>query len=252
MKIDFPLPSQYDQLTALWQEAFHDSEEFIDGFFCTGFSPARCRCVTEEGRIIGALYWFDVQYLQRRYAYVYAVAVSAAHRGRGIGAALMADTHAHLKLRGYEGVLLMPQEENLRKFYAKLGYTDCTRISHLSCEAAQTPVALRRIDRDEYARLRRTYLPEGGAIQEEENIAYLEMMAFFYAGPDFLLAARKDGAHLEGLELLGNTTAAAGILAALSCAEGHFRIPGSDCPQVMCLPLVTNAVPPSYLGLVFD
>lgn len=252
MKIDFPVPSQYDQLTALWQEAFHDSDEFIDGFFCTGFSPARCRCVLEEDRIIGALYWFDVQYLKQRYAYVYAVAVSATHRGRGIGAALMADAHSHLKLRGYEGILLMPQEENLREFYAKLGYTDCTRISHLSCEAAQAPVELHRIDRDEYARLRRTYLPEGGAIQEEENIAYLEMMAFFYAGSDFLLAARKDGTHLEGLELLGNTAAAAGILTALNCADGHFRIPGTDCPQAMCLPLVKHAAPPSYLGLVFD
>lgn len=252
MKIDFPLPSQHDALAALWQEAFGDSEEFIDGFFCTGFSPARCRCVTEDGTLIGALYWFDVQYLKRRYAYVYAVAVAAAHRGSGIGAALMADTHAHLKLRGYEGVLLMPQEENLRQFYAKLGYTDCTRISHLSCTAAAAAVELRRIDRDEFARLRRTYLPEGGAIQEEENIAYLEMMAFFYAGSDFLLAARKDGAYLEGLELLGNTAAAAGILTALHCADGHFRIPGSDCPEAMCLPLVKNATPPTYLGLVFD
>ncbi len=46
MKIDFPVPKQYKQLTALWQEAFGDTEEFIDGFFCTAFSPARCRCIT--------------------------------------------------------------------------------------------------------------------------------------------------------------------------------------------------------------
>ena len=32
MKIDFPVPAQYDQLMALWQEAFGDSEEFVDGF----------------------------------------------------------------------------------------------------------------------------------------------------------------------------------------------------------------------------
>lgn len=252
MKIDFPVPSQYDELSALWQEAFGDSEEFIDGFFYTGFSPARCRCAVEEGKVVAALYWFDVRFTNQRFAYVYAVAVDKAHRGRGISTALMTDTHTHLKLRGYEGVLLLPQEEGLRKLYAKLGYSECTRINAFSCPAAETPVELHRIDRDEYARLRRTYLPEGGAVQEDENIAYLEMMAFFYAGADFLLAARKDGQTLRGLELLGNTNAAPGILAALDCSDGSFRIPGGETSFAMFLGLTENAEPPTYLGLVFD
>lgn len=252
MKIDFPVPSQHGQLTALWQEAFGDSEEFIDGFFYTGFSPARCRCASEEENVVAALYWFDVRFEDQRFAYVYAVAVAKSHRGRGICAALMADTHAHLKLRGYSGVLLMPQSEALRRMYGKLGYTDCTLANRFDCQAAGTPVELHRIDRDEYARLRRTYLPENGAIQEEENIAYLEMMAFFYAGEDFLLAAQKQGQTLNGLELLGNTAAAPGILAALNCTEGSFRAPGGETAFAMFLGLEENAVPPTYLGLVFD
>lgn len=252
MKIDFPVPSQYDALTALWQEAFGDSEEFIDGFFCTGFSPSRCRCVTQDDQVIGALYWFDTTYENQRFAYVYAVAVAKAHRGKGICTALMKDTHTHLRLRGYSGVLLMPQEEPLRKMYAKLGYSDCTRIGGFHCAAAETPAELRRIDRDEYARLRRTYLPEGAAIQEEESIAYLEMMAFFYAGDDFLLAARSKSKVLTGLELLGNTAAAPGILTALNCTEGHFRVPGSDTTQAMFLGLAEAVTPPTYLGLIFD
>lgn len=252
MKIDFPVPSQYDQLTQLWQEAFHDSEEFIDGFFCTGFSPARCRCVEEEGKIIGALYWFDTHYENQRFAYIYAVAVAQSHRGRGICKALMADTHNHLKLRGYDGVLLMPETAELRQMYTKFGYTDCTQIRSFSCQAGSTPAELRRIDRDEYARLRRTYLPEGGAVQEDESIAYLEMMAFFYAGSDFLLAARKQGQHLKGLELLGNTDAAPGICAALNCLEGSFRGPGAGSDLSMFLALTKQATPPTYLGLVFD
>ena len=39
MKIDFPIPTQYDQLRKLWQDAFGDDEIFVDGFFCTGFAP---------------------------------------------------------------------------------------------------------------------------------------------------------------------------------------------------------------------
>lgn len=252
MKIDFPVPSQYDQLSALWQEAFGDSEEFIDGFFCTGFSPARCRCATADGKVAAALYWFDVSYEEQRFAYVYAVAVSKSHRGQGISAALMEDTHAHLKLRGYSGVLLMPQDDSLRQMYAKLGYTDCTQIGSFTCEAADTAVELHRIDRDEYARLRRTYLPKGGVIQEEENIAYLEMMAFFYAGEDFLLAARKNGKVLDCPELLGNVSAAPGICTALNCTSGSFRTPGSEMAHAMFLGLTETATPPSYLGLVFN
>lgn len=252
MKIDFPVPMQYDKLTALWKEAFGDSEEFIDGFFCTGFSPARCRCATENGEIIAALYWFDVTCQNQRFAYVYAVAVAEAHRRQGICAALMADTHAHLKLRGYDGVLLMPQTDTLRQMYAKLGYADCTEIHKFTCEAGEIPVDLRRIDREEYAALRRSYLPEGGAVQEEENIAYLEMLAFFYAGEDFLLAAHKNGKTLYCPELLGNADAAPGIVAALGCTEGHFRAPGSGTPYAMFLHLTEEAVAPSYLGLAFD
>ena len=252
MKIDFPVPAQYDQLMALWQEAFGDSEEFVDGFFCTGFSPARCRCATENGNVIAALYWFDVRYEKQHFAYVYAVAVKKTHRNRGICTALMEDAHAHLWLRGYDGILLMPQNDALRKMYGKLGYETCTRMDDFTCEADAEPVQLRRIGRDEYAALRREFLPEGGALQEEEKIAYLEMMAFFYAGEDFLLAAHKNGKHLYCPELLGNRDAAPGIAAALGCADGHFRCPGESQPGTMLRKLVEDVNPPKYLGLTFE
>ena len=252
MRIDFPVPAQYPQLMALWQEAFGDSEEFVDGFFCTGFAPSRCRCVTEKGNVVGALYWFDALYAKQRFAYIYAVAVKKTHRGKGICTALMEDTHTHLKLRGYEGVLLMPQNEALRAMYDNLGYVECTRMDKLICEAGSEAVALRRIDRDEYAALRKVYLPADGAVQEEENIAYLEMLAFFYAGEDFLVAAHKNGKQLYCPELLGNTQAAPGILAALNCTDGIFRTPGTGCPGTMLHPLAKDVKAPGYLGLTFE
>ena len=252
MRIDFPVPAQHDQLMALWQEAFGDSEEFVDGFFCTGFSPSRCRCVTDNGNVIAALYWFDATYENQRFAYVYAVAVKKTHRGKGICTALMEDTHTHLKLRGYEGILLMPQNDDLRTMYDKLGYRECTRLNRFTCEAGGEAAQLHRIDRDEYAALRRQFLPENGALQEDENIAYLEMMAFFYAGEDFLLAAHKNGKQLYCPELLGNADAAPGILTALGCSDGSFRTPGETCPGAMLLPLVETVNAPRYLGLTFE
>ena len=252
MKIDFPIPGQYKQLLQLWQEAFGDSEEFIEGFFYTGFSPARCRCITENGNVLAALYWLEGQYEDQRIAYIYAVAVAKEARGRGLSRMLMADTHAHLALRGYDSAMLVPQGAGLRQLYAKLGYRDCTTVDEFTAQAAAPAETLRRIDRYTYARLRREMLPQGSVIQEDENIAYLETIAFFYQGEDLLVAANSYNGKLRCPELLGDPARAPGILAALNCAEGSFRVPGGDIPFAMFLPLVPWAKEPEYLGLSFD
>lgn len=252
MKIDFPTPDQGQQMVTLWQEAFGDSLEFIEGFFCTAFAPSRCRCLLVDGKVVAGLYWLEVQYQGQRFAYLYAVAVAKEHQGKGYCRILMEDTHAHLTLRGYDGVLLYPGTEDLRQLYAKFGYETATTVSQFTCQAGETPAQLHRIDRDEYARLRRTYLPEDGVIQEEENIAFQEMFAFFYAGPDFLLTARKKGQKLKALELLGNRDAAPGILTALNCTEGMFQTPGKEIPFAMFRPLHKKAQAPGYFGFAFN
>lgn len=252
MKIDFPIPAKGMELVALWREAFGDSLEFIEGFFCTGYSPSRCRCVTIGEKTVAGLYWLDVEYDGQRFAYIYAVAVRESHQGQGICRKLMEDTHNHLRLRGYDGALLVPQSEALREMYRKMGYRDCTRVSEFTCDAAAEPAALHRIDRNTYAAARRKMLPAGGVLQEAENIAYLETLAFFYQGEDFLLSARRENRQLHSPELLGNTAAAPGILKALGCDKGTFRTPGNDIPFAMFLPLTDTAKAPEYFGIAFD
>ena len=252
MKIDFPIPEQYDQLSKLWQEAFGDSEEFVEGFFCTAHAPSRCRCIMEDGQVVAALYWLDTHYAGQRFAYLYAVAVAKSHRGRGLCKELILDTHKHLALRGYDGCLLYPGSESLRDLYRKYGYENCTTVSRFTCVAAETPVELQRIDRDTYAEARRTYLPEDGVVQEEENVAYLEMSAFFYAGEGFLLAASTESGKLYSPEYLGPREMAPGILAALHCTEGTFQTPGGDIPFAMFLKLQPEVKAPGYFGLAFN
>ena len=36
-------------LKKLWQEAFHEPDDFTDLFFSVGYSPERCHCITENG-----------------------------------------------------------------------------------------------------------------------------------------------------------------------------------------------------------
>lgn len=252
MKIDFPVPKQYKQLISLWQEAFGDTEEFIDGFFCTAFSPARCRCMVINKKVVAALYWLDVRKDEQRYAYIYAVAVAESRRGKGLGRAMLEDAQAHLALRGYDGILLVPGSESLRSFYENHGYITCTHVHEFPALPGDAPVALQRINREEYARLRSAALPTDAAVEEEENIAFLETLAFFYRGENLLLAAHSANGKLWCPEYLGDPAAAPGVLKALNCTEGHFRTPGDTFPFAMFLPLTEDATAPGHLAFAFD
>lgn len=250
MKPEHPTPGQIPQLTALWQEAFGDSGDFIRLFFSTAYSPSRCRVITLDGPIAAALYWLDVTCREQKMAYIYAVATHPAFQGRGLCRRLMEDTHSLLQSLNYTAALLVPGEPGLRNMYAKMGYTNCGGIGEFSV-AAEGSVPLRQISRQEFARLRRNYLPEGGVVQKDENLSYLETFAQFYAGEDFLLTAASAKDHLNGIELLGNPASAPGILTALGYPSGTFRTPG-DTPFAMFHPLTAGAQIPAYFGLAFD
>jgi len=245
MNIDHPTLTQIPQLRALWKEAFGDSDSFLDTFFATAFAPERCLCVAADGEIAAAAYWFSCG----QYAYIYAVATARKHRGQGYCRTLMARIHKLLQSQGYDGCIVVPGEESLRCFYADMGYKDFGGMEEFSCTAG-APLPLRKIGSEEFATLRRQSLPEGGVVQEEENLTFLSRWAEFYAGADFLLTVTREGNTLRGLELLGNRAATPGILAALGARNGTFRTPGV-APFAMYKSLVDKKFP-TYFCFAFD
>lgn len=252
MKADRPTPAQTRQLLQLWKDVFGEYDGFWDLFLETGFSPDRCRCITQGDQLLAALCWFDCSCGKDRIAYVYAVVTAPGHRGRGLCRRLMEEVHVLLNNQGYASVLLVPAEEGLREMYRKLGYRDATRVSEFSCGAGESSVPIRAIGPGEYAALRREFLPDGGVVQEGENLAFLSQQAQFYAGEGFLLAAYTAGTTLHGMELLGDPAAAPAIAAALGCNSGQFRTPGTERPFAMIHPLRNGAVIPAYFGFAFD
>ena len=252
MTIDVPGLQQIPQLRTLWQQAFGDPAPFLDSFFATGFAPERCRCIRKENRVVAALYWFDCFLGSNKIAYLYAVATDKAFQGQGLCRTLIADTHAHLQKEGYTAVVLVPGSRELFLLYEKLGYRTCCHIREFSCEAASSPVPLRQLDAEEYAALRREFLPRGGVRQEGSTLTFLQTFARFWAGENFLLAGSITEDGLQAAELLGNSDAAPGILAALGLSHGRFRTPGSDRPFAMHYPLAGTAPVPKYLGLALD
>ncbi|MBO5952600.1 MAG: GNAT family N-acetyltransferase [Oscillospiraceae bacterium] len=252
MIIDAPTPAQLPQLRELWKEAFGDTEDFLNAFFATAFDPRRCLCVLLEGTVAAALYWFDCTVLGQKVAYLYAVATAKAHRGKGLARGLMDYTHRYLKGQGYAMAVLVPGQESLFRFYSAMGYRSCSPVRSFACGPAEMELTLQPIDGAEYARLRRSLLPQGGVVQEGENIAFLQAQAALYAGPGLLLAARREGAVLHGVELLPDASAAPGIVAALDCETGFFRTPGQGEDFAMYYPLDSGAAAPAYFGLAFD
>lgn len=260
MTIDAPKESMLPALRNLWQEAFGDTEDFLNTFFTTAFSADRCRVITQNGTVVAMLYWFDCLLSDRPVAYVYAVATGKDFRGQGLCHKLMEDTHRHLKTLGYAGTVLVPGSEALFGFYERMGYEAFGGIRELHCDHAETSVSLSEIDKAEYAALRQKHLPKGGILQEKENLDFLETQAAFYKGSDFLLTARREGNTLYGLELLGNEAAASGMVRALGCEKGTFRTPGTanDRPFAMYRPLTRvqankkGGLWPTYFGFSFD
>lgn len=242
-------PVPVSGLRRLWQQAFGDTDAFLDLFFAYGFSPERCLWSEEEGRVTAALYWLDCECKGRKLAYIYAVATDEAFRGRGLCRDLMGIAHETLARRGYAGSILVPGEPELAGLYKKLGYRFCGGIREVTCGPGE-PVALKKLSRQEYAQLRRRLLPQDSVIQERENLAFLEALGDFYGAEGLCLWAVRDGEGLITGELLGDMSLAPGVVRTLGGSRGQFRAPGS-APFAMFRPL--EEIPaPAYLGHAFD
>lgn len=244
-------PRNTDQLQALWKQAFGDPEEFIGSFFRIAYSPRQCRCVYEGDALAAMLYWFDCSWGSKRLAYLYAVATAEAYRGQGLCRALMEDTHRHLRALGYDGCILVPRTTTLFSMYEKLGYTVCSGIRESTVEAG-TPLPLRQIDAEEFAALRRQYLPQNGVVQEGKTLALLQSYSTFYTGENVLLAMYVEEGKCTVCELLGGPEAAPGIVAALGHKCAKVRTPGNETPFAMYRSLVNVPAVPGYFGIALD
>lgn len=229
---------------ALWSAAFGD-DGWIGSFFRTAYRPENTLAIFREGQLAAGLVWMDVTCEGRRLAYLYAVATAPEYRHQGLCRELMANAQEALAARGYDGSVLVPADDGLRQMYAAMGYRNFGGVENLTLPAG-VPVPLREVTPEEYAALRRNYLPEGGIVQEDGAIEYLAQSARLCAGNGFLLAAAED----NPMEILGDASQAAGIVGALGKPKGTFRLPGLS-PFAMFRPTCDDSWTPAYFGLDF-
>ena len=254
MNFDFEAPedNMVPQLRELWKEAFGDNDEFLDCFYSVAFDKTRCRVATVDNQLAAVLYWFDCSLDNQRIAYVYAVATAKEFRGNGACHLLLEDTHKHLKSLGYSSVVLVPGNEALVHLYEGAEYELCTKRSRIECAGMDMGIEIRELTKDEFATLRREFLPTNAVIQEKENLDFLATQTKFYTGNSFVLCANIENDNLYGAELLGDSSLAPGIVHALGCKDGTFFTPGKDEPFAMWHALTEDAAEPGYLGFAFD
>ncbi len=248
MNINHPRAGNIPGLKTLWGEAFGDTDTQVSLFFATSFAPERCLCITENGTVTAALYWMDCTYPHGRLAYIYAVATSKAHRGKGLCRMLTEKAHEILKNQGYAGAVLVPANEELFALYSKFGYEELPCMDTLRCTAGGNTLLQKRTP-EEFSAARQKYLPRCGVTQED--LTYLSGYASLYEGENFtLICTETEDGKVLGMELLGDKTQAPGIVSALGCTEGEFRIPGNG--RFAMFRAFKHVPAPSYFGIAFD
>ena len=235
MKIEHPLPGDIAALRQLWATVFADTDAFLDTFFSAAFFRDHSLCIRCDGVIAAAAYWMDCEIAGRKAAYIYAVATAEAYRGRGFCRALMERIHGILRDRGYCGSILVPGDAGLRQMYGGMGYEDFgSRQEYF--QVSEHSTQMQKVGREEFARLRRSFLSENAVIQEGPQLMLLDGLANFYRGDGFLVTLSRENGRV--LELLGDEAAAG------------FHVVGRE-PFAMYRPLAAG-ICPAYFAFAFD
>lgn len=249
MIIDHPKTTDIPTLRRLWQEAFSDSEEFLDTFFACGFQEDHALVVKKEG-IAAALYWFDLVWENKPLAYIYAVATEQKSRGQGIGSALLKALHTRLA-NNYTGAVLVPEWDSLRHFYEKFGYRSFGGMERISCTAEGEAVAYEVLSAKAYMARREGLLPKGSIQQGEKMLPFLDTQLNFYGGDGWLLSARWEEGNLYVPEFLGDRRILPQILQSLQAKEGQVLVAG-ETPYAMFKPLEETEEIPAYFAFALD
>lgn len=237
--------------TALWQQAFGDSPEFIQGFFRTGYCPERCRFLEKDGVLAAILYWFDCQWAGKKVAYIYGVATDKRFRGQGLCRRLMEDTHRYLQAQGYHGAALVPGDAGLFHMYKKLGYRGFSPMARQTLFSGGEPVAVKSVSPADYRDLATAWLPAGSVVPGEEMLRFFATYGQFYAfnGGCFCAARERDALFVQ--EFFGDPAMLPGIGAVLGVTKMQARLPGSGSPFAMYYSFTDGALP-EYLAIALD
>ena len=128
----------------IWQNAFGDSEKFINDFIDN--SGAKIFVANADETTVGMVSLFDVCVGENKGWYIYALAVEEKYRGNSIATNLLSFVENKMLDNGYKFSLVVPEPyDTLKDFYQKLGFTN--EISLYTTEVLKsTPTTALKIE----------------------------------------------------------------------------------------------------------
>ena len=109
-------------LRALWKRCFEESEQALDCLFADMPELAHIYKATDGDTLIAAVYLADCTLAGRPAHYLCGVATLPEYRRKGVMTALMAYALDDAKRRGDCCSVLLPADDHLYRYYARLGY----------------------------------------------------------------------------------------------------------------------------------
>ncbi len=119
--VKFEIEELRQDAVKLWQEAFGDSEEYIE-FFHSNHDSCVCLMLTEGDELTSALYLIDGELCGNKGYYLFAAATFRKFRGKGCMASLLRKAESFAKENGKSFIALVPAEGTLFDYYSRFGY----------------------------------------------------------------------------------------------------------------------------------
>jgi predicted N-acetyltransferase YhbS len=120
--IEFASEKYRKGIIELWQEAFGDKAEFINGFLDRMNYAENMLVYSENGEVCGMATMLPVFCGKNKGRYVYAVATAKNHRGKGICNRIMRAVDEFIVKQNEKFAILVPASDSLFGFYEKMGY----------------------------------------------------------------------------------------------------------------------------------
>ncbi|MCM1285561.1 MAG: GNAT family N-acetyltransferase [Acetobacter sp.] len=114
-----------ESIISLWREAFGDTREEIE-FFLDNCENKSVLCYYKNNELLSMLFLVDCTVSNERYKYIYAACTRKRARKSGVMTELL-----DFAKECYSGILLIPADEKLSKYYKKRGFTHKIEIDFI-------------------------------------------------------------------------------------------------------------------------
>ena len=116
------LQKDIENLSALWQEVFDESEKVTDLFFKNVYPTCENPTLKKDGKIVSSAFLIPCEIENYKGLYVYCSMTHKDYRGKGLMGSILKEADEIKAQNNLDFLILVPASESLFDFYSKFGY----------------------------------------------------------------------------------------------------------------------------------